>query len=102
MTDRQRWAITRIKKDVERCLTEYKELKAWEVRENEYFVSVVFEMGFVGDEGTLSEYLLRLRGQVFVGKRGGITYPMWNHAKNTMYRKRYRSALGVCIDQKKD
>ena len=51
------------------------ELKNWEVNENEYFVSVVVEVGLIGDEGTFASILARNHAHIFIGKNGGLTYP---------------------------
>lgn len=52
------------------------EFKEFDVEENEYFVSVVAEVGLIGDEGTFAAVFCRDRVHLFVGKRGGVTYPV--------------------------
>lgn len=37
-------------------------------------LSVVIELGRIGDEGTAASVFCRTRGHAFVGPRGGITY----------------------------
>ena len=60
------------------------EFKQWKVDENEYFVSVILEVGLIGDEGTMASIYARDRALLFVGKRGGIRYPCTNRkAKRT-------------------
>ena len=50
------------------------EYKRFEIRELEYgAVSVVSEVGLIGDEGTAASILCRTRRHLFVGKRGGLT-----------------------------
>lgn len=76
MTKAQEYAVRNIRAKVEKefLLTENYEIKEWKVEENEYFVSVVFETGLKNDEGTWASILGRDRGQVFIGKKGGLTY----------------------------
>lgn len=62
------------------------EMKEFRVSENEYFVSVCAEVGMVGDEGTLAAVLCRYNVQIFVGKRGGMRYPITK--KNGKYGER--------------
>lgn len=57
------------------------EIKKFEVNEHEYFVSVYAVVGMVGDEGTMAEIICRNKVHFFVGKRGGVTYPVWNEKK---------------------
>ena len=76
MTKQQELAISKIKREVERQLfySENCEIKDWRVTENEYTVSVFFEIGLKNDEGTLAQFFARDKGQVFIGKKGGLTY----------------------------
>lgn len=77
------------------------EFKKFEVEENEYFVSLVFEVGAIGDEGTLAAVFCRDYGHVWIGKRGGITYPVNSkRAKNGFVRKPFKGIMGVVIDQR--
>lgn len=103
MTKSQENAIERIKRLAARDLmfgdkSKY-EFKEFKTDENEYFVSVVLEVGKKGDEGTLAEVFCRDRAQLFVGKRGGITYPVTNK-KGDVVRREFRSVLGAVIDQR--
>lgn len=65
------------------------EIKRYEVNECEYFVSVVLEVGRINDEGTWGELIGRDRVHLFIGKRGGISYPVYG-------RKVSRVRLGSC------
>lgn len=77
MTTAQERQVNNIKNELNRMFDFDKyEFKTWKVDENDYFVSVVFEMGLIGDEGTAAAILGRDRGQIFVGKRGGLKYPV--------------------------
>lgn len=88
MTKEQERTVSRIRRDAEYHFfySEDYEFKKWEVTENKYFVSVVFVVGMKGDEGTLASIICRDRAQLFIGKRGGITYPVSKQLKNGEYR----------------
>lgn len=51
------------------------EIKIWEVQDCEFFVSVIVEVGLKGDEGTLASVFGRNRAHIFVGPKGGLSYP---------------------------
>ena len=99
MTKAQEKAIARIRKMAENTLffgtnkDDY-EFKEWEVSENEYFVNVVLEVGRKGDEGTMAAIFARDRAQLFVGKRGGITYPKTIRDKDGNYKDTRTVSLG--------
>jgi hypothetical protein len=95
MTSYQERAIEKIKRialeDHGKYADNY-ELKQFEVHENEYFVSLIVEVGMKGDEGTMASIFARDRGQVFIGKRGGVTIPvskMMKDGKRKHYYKRW-------------
>lgn len=103
MTKHQERAIERLRREVKEDLFFSKEegkyeIKEFEVHENEYFVSVVFEVGLSNDEHTLASIFCRDHGQVFIGKRGGIRYPVSKNGKH--FTRRFRSVLSVVIDQR--
>ncbi len=77
------------------------EYKRFEINENEYFVSLVMEVGRKGDEGTLGAIYARDRCHLFIGKRGGITYPCKNKAGEYITRrfKGYSILQAVCDQQ---
>lgn len=101
MTRQQENALKKIRKLADGLMYSDKwELKEWQVHENEYFVSVVVEVGMKGDEGTLGQVFCRERAQLFIGKRGGIRYPCTN--KRGKYVERHfkgYSLLQAVIDQ---
>ena len=109
MTKSQERAIERIRKLAEKEMNEsFKdgEIKNWEVEENEYFVSVVVEIGGKNDEGTMAEIFCRDRAQLFVYKRGGIKYPVSKQLKNGEWKHYYKrfegySILQAVVDQKR-
>lgn len=78
MTQAQERKIEYIRKDLEyEFFKGHKnpEIKKFEVEELEFgSVSLVAEVGSVGDEGTCAEILCRERIHVFIGKNGAITY----------------------------
>ena len=92
MTKEQKRTVNRIRRDAEYHFfySEDYEFKKWEVTENEYFVSVVFVVGMKGDEGTLASIICRDRAQLFIGKRGGVTYPVTKHLKNGEFKSYYK------------
>lgn len=74
------------------------ELKEFTVSENKYFVSVVAEVGMKNDEGTLASILCRNRVHLYIGQRGGMTYPMTKNGKH--YRKRFNGYFQTYMEQK--
>ena len=100
MTNAQERALARIKALVKQEFYSDKcEIKKWEVHENEYFVSLVVEYGLKGDEGTWAEIFARDRCHLFIGKRGGIRYPVYRQLKNGEWRYSERRFEGYSILQ---
>lgn len=103
MNKTQERVVERIRRDVmktfdlSRGAGEY-EMKEFTVNECKYFVSVVAEVGMVNDEGTLASILCRNRVQLFIGERGGITYPVFKNGKS--YRKRFTGYFTTYMEQK--
>lgn len=90
MTNAQRLAIERIRKMVERSLYgDRYEIKKFEIRETEYFISVFTETGLKGDEGTYAGIICRDRAHFFVGPKGGITYPVTSKRTGKQIRKTF-------------
>jgi len=109
MTKSQERAIARIKRMCEDTLfyggPEEYEFKKWDVDENEYFVSLVFETGMKGDEYTMAEVFCRNRAQLFIYPRGRVIYPMTRHLKNGTFKCwtrqfKWDSILTPVLDQK--
>lgn len=94
MTKQQEMKVNMIKRQAEnlhgKFSTNY-EIKEWRVEENEFFVSLVVEVGMIGDEGTLASIFGRDRLQVFIGKRGGAKIPFYTGNKN--YYKPFKCML---------
>lgn len=101
MTRSQEIAIKKIRRLAEDTLynDEY-EFKMWEILDCGSFVDVRVETGRIGDEGTLAGIFCRERAQLFVGKRGGITYPARN-SRGEYVNKRFKgySLLQASIEQ---
>lgn len=101
MTKKQMWAIENLKREVEHSVTygDRYEFKEFTVTENEYFVNVVMEIGRKNDEGTMAEIFCRDRAQFFIGKRGGVRYPVAKKNGNVVERP-FKSVLGTVLDQR--
>ena len=102
MTKAQENAVARIKRLAEQTLffSEDYEFKAWEVKEYESFVSVLLETGLKGDEGTWASIIARDRAHLFIGKRGGITYPVSKNKRHYTKSFNGHTILTVVIDQR--
>ena len=108
ITKAQEKAISNIKKLAEKLYDQHAdkyEIKKFEVDVNKYFANVIVEVGMKEDEGTMAEVFCRDTAQLYVGPRGGITYPVskkmkdgsWKH-----YEKRFcgYSLLQAVVDQR--
>ena len=102
MTKSQEKAIEKIRQQViDGWYSDELEFKQFEIEDCRYFVSVFVESGMKGDEGTLAAVFSRDCAHFFVGKRGGITYPVWDQKKKKQYRRQYKNNIyRVYIDQK--
>ena len=101
MTKAQEKSVAKIKTLVEKeLLSDEYEIKTWEVEENKFFVSVYVVYGMKNDEGTLASLIARDRAHLFVGKRGGIRYPVSKNGRH--YTKRFKgySILQAVCDQR--
>lgn len=101
MTKAQEKRLNQIKTEVEEMRTSLHrngEIKKFDVTESEYgTVGVVCVIGGQGDEGTLAECFARDSFQIFIGKRGGVTY---YDNKFKSHRLGTGSLLGVCLAQR--
>lgn len=77
MTKQQEQKVNKIKQAaiLEWARNKDYEIKTWKVEDCEFSVSVVVEVGLKGDEGTLAAILGRNRAHIFVGPKGGLSYP---------------------------
>lgn len=88
MTNSQKNKINMIKNQAKNLHGEYSinyEIKQWEIEEYDTFVSLVVEVGMIGDENTLASIYGRDRLHVFIGKKGGVTIPIYKSNK-TIYK----------------
>jgi len=105
MTKAQENTIEKLRKEAEHCFffdPEKYEFKRFEISENEYFVNLYFETGLIGDEGTMAALICRDRVQLFIGKRGGVRYPLHNKKTGKCFSKcrgKYDSLLSISIAQ---
>jgi hypothetical protein len=97
MTSAQERKVESIRKDLESVFFnghKNPEIKKFEVKESELgFVSLIAEVGGVGDEGTCAEILCRERIHVFIGKNGAITYFPFSIKNGTTPRSLGRHSL---------
>lgn len=100
MTQNQERAIEKIRREAENTFN-YTEIKDFIVSENEYFVSVVVTIGAI-NENALDRIFFRDKAHFFVGKRGGVTYPMY-HKDKSQYCKRWDgSFLSAVVNQREN
>ena len=102
MTKAQQRKVDLIRRQAEKEFS-FTELKRFEVTENEYFVAVFAQIGLPNDEGTYASIFARDSVHVFIGKRGGMKYPMHKPLKDGTYKfyyKPYKSFLATSIDQR--
>lgn len=88
MTKSQQNKINMIRNQAENLHGEYSkhyEIKEWNVEEFDTFISLVVEVGRIGDENTFFSIYDRDRLHVFIGKKGGVTIPIYN-TKKTIYK----------------
>lgn len=103
MTKQQGKALEKVRMlvDAELYSDDY-EIKEWKISECEYFVSLVVEYGLKNDEGTLASLIARDRAHLFIGKKGGITYPV-TKKNGEIVRRRFKgySILQAVCDQRR-
>ena len=75
------------------------ELKQFEIREYPTFVAVVAEVGMVNDEGTMAAVFCRNRVHVYVGKRGGLSYPATNKRTGKYIERPFKSLWRTYYEQ---
>lgn len=106
MTKQQEAALKKIRRLVENyhspSVRDKYEVKQYDVNENEYSIDVYIVIGMKNDEGTMAEIICRDHAHLFIGPRGGITYPVSKNGHH--YKKRFRgydySLLETVIDQR--
>lgn len=102
MTKAQENSIGRVRRLVERDLLDGHEVKRWEIEDCTYFVSLLVETGLKGDEGTYAEIFARNTAHLFIGKRGGVTFPVWNAKTQHQVRRAFHwySILEAVVAQR--
>ena len=76
MTSKQENAVARLRALAESdCKTLHEEIKTFDIKEYERFVSVYIVMGYENDAGTYAA-LAREYAHLFIGKRGGVRFPV--------------------------
>ena len=104
MTKAQEKAIKRLRLLVDKdCKSLSEEVKKFEVEDYEHFISVYVVLGYENDEKTLA-YVARDYAHLFIGKRGGVRYPVRSRSKsNNQYCKSFKwySILQVVCDQRR-
>lgn len=101
MTQSQERAINKIKRAS--IWMDGLEIKRFEIEDFIGFVSLYIEVGNIGDDDTLASIICRDRVHVFIGKRGGITYPVHKKLKDGShkhFKKKYKSFLSTALDQR--
>lgn len=97
MTKAQEKMVNRIRNDAETMHNNggY-EIKQWEVKDNEWgTVSIYFEIGLIGDEGTMAEYIGRDSLQIFIGPKGGTKIPCYTRKKDGSFRNFYEKYTNI-------
>ena len=100
MTKSQQIAIEKFKKNaLQACANMHKEMeiKAENIKEYRDFVAYELVIGGKNDEGTMAAIFAREQAHIFIGKRGGITYPT---IREGVKRLKGYSFLTVHIEQK--
>ena len=88
MTNSQRNKINMIRKQAVNLHGDFAknyEFKQWEIEEYDTFISLIVEVGMIGDENTYASIYCRDRLHVFIGKKGGVTLPIYRNNK-TIYK----------------
>jgi len=97
MTPSQERAVARIRKEAENEF-DFAEIKEFRINETEHFVYLFISIGMKGEENAMARLYCRDTIHVFIGKRGGITYPTENK-KGKWCTKKYISFLRTKLDQ---
>ena len=106
MTNSQTKQVEYLRQEALKVAKEYHrngEIKNFKITECGYFVSVEIEIGNAGDEDTLAAIFCREDCLLFIGKRGKITYPVWDKVNCTQVTRpfsRYNSVWQVYYNQK--
>ena len=101
MTQAQEKAVNRLRRLVDRDSKDLREeVKKFEVEDYDSFVSVYVVMGYENDEGTIA-FLARDYAHLFIGKRGGVRFPIrGKNGQNCLPFKWYSILQAVCKQRK--
>ena len=107
MTKAQERRIESIRIELEEMATKYHkdgEIKWFNVEDHGSFVSVSGCVGAQCDEDTYAAILCRDIVHLFIGKKGGVTYPIWKRKqKRQITRQRGRKCLWlIAYEQAKE
>lgn len=101
MTRSQEIKLNMIRRDAEIMASEHHkngEVKQFDVKNFESFISVYVVIGAKDDEGTLASVFCREKVTLFIGKRGKVTFPVWDEKNKEQRYKNYRSMFCACYD----
>jgi len=104
MNKLQEKAISGFRSDVQRYCRDRYEIKRWEIDEIGVngILSLVVVVGLPGDEGTMAAIFARDHAHIFIGPRGGITYPVFRKRHQIERPLNGRGFLHVVVEQNKD
>jgi hypothetical protein len=97
MTNMQQRVVNQIRRDAEKMhsVGNY-EIKEWEVIDHEWGnVSVYLEIGLVGDEGTMAQYIGRDKLHIFIGPKGGTRIPCYKTKKDGTFHNYYSKYINI-------
>jgi hypothetical protein len=102
MTKSQENKLNWVKSEAERLAKELHrngEIKQFTVEDCKYFLSVIVEVGDVGDEDNFIQRLVcRERAHLFIYKKGGIKYSKRN-SNHSVYLKKNEGLLHIHCEQ---
>lgn len=103
MTRSQEMKIEYLRKEAEKMMNEYHregEIKRFEVEDCGSFISVIVEVGGKNDEGTMAAIFCREDAHIFIGKRGAMTFPVWDTKNKKQVRRKFIGLWLTYYDQK--
>ena len=101
MTKSQEIKLNMIRRDAELMASQHHkdgEVKTFDVKEYSTFISVYVCIGAKNDEGTMAEIYCRDKVTLFIGKKGAVTFPVWDQKHHEQRYKKYRSMFCACYD----
>lgn len=98
MTSSQQRAIERLKKQAEDYAGSHMEIKDINITDEGFFVSMFISFAWKNEDTDPFLMLYRDYAHFFIGKRGGITYPICIKGKQVC--RRYKGMLKAICDRK--